>query len=276
MKHATLFLTVVVLAMMLGGSTALMQRESVKQLGEDSQTEQTNPLEDATPQTYISSGSRHKMILRREDVETYNYLLETRSILGEIDYDSFKLVFVDELAVGGRSALQSMAASVRDEQNVISFNGLLLDTTTPEDTFNLLPEDLRQTRMMDAVQRGGQPGKGLYIVQFVGPIKDKWLTSLRGTGAKIVSYIPSTAYVVRASRKAAARLTDFLKQNPEVQFIGDYEPAYRLSPELHMVRRTAGDSLVDITVQVINGPDAEKAIKELSGMANDVVGSYSI
>lgn len=276
MKHATLFFTVVVLAMLLGGSTALMQQGSIKQLGEEIQPQQNDPIADPISQTYLSSGSHHKMIIRREDVETYNYLLETKSIKSEIDYGSFKLLLIDEQPAGGRSALQSMAVSVRDEQNVILLNGHNLDTTTPYDTFNQLPEDLRQTRMADAITRGGSPGKGLYIVQFVGPIKDEWLTELKNTGAKIVSYLPSNAYVVRANRKAAGRLPEFLKQNPVVQFVGDYEPAYRLSQDLQAVRRAGDDSLVNITVQVVNGPEAAAAIKELSAMASEVVGSYSI
>jgi len=44
--------------------------------------------------------------------------------------------------------------------------------------------------------------KGLYLVQFKGPIKDEWLEEFKRTGdVEIIEYIPNNTYVVRMTPK---------------------------------------------------------------------------
>ena len=273
MRHSRLFIVVIALALFVGGTSAMMQQENIKQLQENG-IASTQPVFEAIPQSYINETSRHKLMIGADETQVYSELLSKNAILDEINYGSFKVIVVDEQAVGGRAALQSLATTVRDDQNLIALNGYILDTTNPEATFRQLPADLRQTDLTDGLARGVQPAGGLYLVQFAGPIQDSWPEILKQAGAEIISYMPSNAYVVRASPGIAAALP-LLKQNSFVQFVGDYEPAYRLSPELQAARKTP-ENIVQVTVQVIDSPDAAQTIKELAAMAKAFVQSHQV
>jgi hypothetical protein len=274
MKHSTLFILVLALALFVGGTSAMMQPDNRKLLIEGG-VESAQIVFDAIPQSYTNETSRHKLMIGADETQVYSELLSKNAILDEINYGSFKVVVVDEQAVGGRAALQSLATAVRDDQYLIALNGYILDTSSPDTTFRQLPADLRQTDMTEALARGTQPRGGLYLVQFAGPIKDEWLDALKNSGAEVVSYMPSNAYVVRAASATAALLPLF-KQNSFVQFVGDYEPAYRISPELREARLKDGDSFVDLTVQVIDSPNAKQTIDKLAALASEWGQSHKV
>ncbi len=267
MKHSTVFVIGLVLAVFLFSTSAMMQQDTANQLQDNSQTATLS----ATPNAYISNNTWHKLILSAEDQATYNELIAKDAILNEINYGSFRMVVVKEEALGGRAALQALAGDVQDDLNLIAINGYTLDTTAPDATYNQLPSDLRKTDISDALARGTKPQGGLYIIQFAGPIQDAWLASLKATGVDVVTYMPSNAYVVRGDAKAASALLTFAKQNPFTQFIGDYEPAFRLSPLTRAAQTGFSRAAIDVTVQVIDGPDAKQTIANLSAMANEVV-----
>src|SRR5262245_38660165 len=84
----------------------------------------------------------HKVLLDSSDESTYARLRERRAVRDEIDYGSFKLLVLDEDAVGGADALRSLPLIRRDGQDQIALNGYVLDTTRPEDTYLSLPDGL--------------------------------------------------------------------------------------------------------------------------------------
>ncbi|MEW6130033.1 MAG: S8 family serine peptidase [Acidobacteriota bacterium] len=265
MKRTTLFVIIVVGALFLSGTTALMQQEPSQNL---------SSVADVMAQGYMNTGAFHKVIIGAEETQIYNELLARNAITDEINYGSFKLVVVNEQAVGGRDALQQLTTT-SDEQNLIALNGFVLDTTNPETTYKQLPANLRQTKMAEAMARGINADSGLYLIQFAGPVQDAWLETLKGTGAEIVSYMSNNAYVVRADFNAAASLPFYKSQNGYVQFVGDYEPAYRVSPSLRAAM-SASDKEVPVTVQVIDGTDAESTVKTLANLAREFVGSRQV
>jgi subtilase family protein/BACON domain-containing protein len=267
MKHSTVFVIGLALAIFMLGANAMMQQDTASQLQGSQQS--AAPNADA----YISDNSWHKLIVDANDQTTYNQLQSRNAIIGEINYGSFRLVVVNEQALGGRAAVQQLAASVQDDFNLIPINGYVLDTTNPDATYNQLPADLRKTDLADALARGVKPTGGLYLIQFAGPIQDAWIDALKATGVEVVTYMPSNAYVVRGNAKAALALIEFAKQNPFAQFIGDYEPSFKLSPGMRAARGNGGE-IIDITAQVIDGPNAKQTIANLSAMAEQVVGSY--
>ena len=222
-------------------------------------------------QAYLSGGALHKLVLSQDDEELYAELRNRGAITQEFDYGSFKVVIINESILGGRDALSRLRAPVRDDQNLIFLNGHVLDTTNAQVSSLALPSELRQTRMAEALADGRAPDRGLYIIQFAGPVQDAWLDAVRETGVDVISYIPSNAYVVRAELPAAALLAGLRSRFSFVQYLGDYEPAYRLSPVLHKMRQ-AGDVPVEITVQVINSFNSSDTIETLRGMAAEVAG----
>lgn len=260
-KRTILFLSVLFLAVTLGGTFAFLNFKSNNLNTVSAKTESNSPA---------TKGTRHKMFIRSEDNDAYETLRGRDAIVDEVDYGSFKMVIVDEINAGGRDALLSTGGSIQDDIDQIPLNGYTIYTDTKSGMIDHEPGDLRQTGMAE-----GRAGKGLYIVQFIGPIKDEWLDMLRGTGSQVVSYVPNNAYVVQSSDKAAVRIAA-LKNDRRVQYVGDYEPAFRLSPELQDVRQKGLRDLVDITVQVIAGRTADKTIGNIRSLADEFVADHEV
>ncbi|MDX2030097.1 MAG: S8 family serine peptidase [Blastocatellia bacterium] len=231
---------------------------------------------EVVPQRYLSPGTRHKMILRREDAAVYNEMARRGAIRREFNYGSFRLVEVEEPATGGRGLLQAQAVEMRDDQNLITLNGYVLDTSRAEPLAETLPVELRQTRMTTARAAGLAPAAGIYIVQFAGPVQDAWLRELRRSGAEIIGYVPNNAYIVRTGRRPAAMISRMRTQQPYVQWVGDYQPAYKLSPSLREARTQSALQTVRVTLQVLDGAAGTQIIDELRRTASRFEGSRRV
>jgi outer membrane protein assembly factor BamB len=73
--------------------------------------------------------------------------------------------------------------------------------------------------------------RGRYnLVQFDAPIRPEWQEAIRGTGAKIVQYVPDYAFVVQMT---PAQETD-VRNVPHVTFVGNYKPSWKVDPDLLM------------------------------------------
>lgn len=67
---------------------------------------------------------------------------------------------------------------------------------------------------------------GYYIVQFKGPISEVMKQILESCGARILEYIPFNAFIVHMTQEQKKMVTLV----PYVRWIGNYEPAYKISP----------------------------------------------
>ena len=272
MRRSMIFLSVVACGFFLATASAFMQSGSRPQPGAPQNSQPKIIQPDALPQTYLNPNRLHKLIISDKEGDIYGRLARANAIRNEINYGSYKLVVVDEAAVGGRAALQAMPVALRDEQNMIVFNGYLIDTSNPQ-PFSLskeAPEDLKLSRMSDAAAKGVAPGKGLYVIQFIGPIQDSWLKELEKTGVEIITYAPHNAYVVFAYGRAAGELMKMKASSTFVQWVGDYQPAYKLTPRLQAARQGDASRMVRVTVQVID--NAEGALK--AGQLRASAGQY--
>ncbi|MCU0238190.1 MAG: S8 family serine peptidase [Pyrinomonadaceae bacterium] len=269
MKRTILLLSALfILAIAFGGTRALLQQgENPKELGG-----QSNPSEvqtEALPNGKIGNSNLHKMFVNSDESDVYSNLAGRGAIVREVDYGSFKVLTIDENAGVSRQELSTIGGQIRDEQNLIPLNGYVLDTTDGKGVLDREPTDLRQNKMRDGIG-----GKGLYIVQFAGPVKDEWLSELNALGGKVVTYVPNNAYVVRANEKTANQLNSF-RSKDFVQYVGDYEPAFRLSPMVQEARSTmSGD--IDVTVQVIDGKAANQTISNLKEIATEFVSDNTV
>jgi hypothetical protein len=273
-----LMLTVLVCAVFLATMSAFVQERLRPQLGNRQDAPQRITDPDNLPQTYLNQNRLHKLIVNKNDDEmnVYNDLQQRNAIRDEVDYGSFRLIIVDEQAVGGREALRALPLAPRDEQNLIVLNGYVIDTSNAEPLSKQPPADLRQTRMADARKFVGRPGDGMYIVQFIGPIQDQWLNELNSTGAEVISYVPNNAYIVRASSNAAMGLITMKDQHSFVQWVGDYEPAFRISPSLLAARERDDRQDANVTVQLLDGADTNQTIANLKASARRTLGETSV
>jgi PKD repeat protein/subtilisin family serine protease len=75
-------------------------------------------------------------------------------------------------------------------------------------------------------------GEGAYIVQFKGPVQIPWTDQVRALGGRVMGYLPDFAYLVwmdGAAREQVAALDP-------VRWVGLYQPAYKLSPNLERTK----------------------------------------
>jgi len=89
------------------------------------------------------------------------------------------------------------------------------------------------TLPIPAVLKAGADTR-LWIVQFHGAPTDDDRAQLKALGVTVHGYLPHTCHVVRMDGAIAAAV----KAMPAVRWVGAYEPAYRLQPEL--LRALAG------------------------------------
>lgn len=102
---------------------------------------------------------------------------------------------------------------------------------------------------------------GYYIVQFAGPVEQSWKDQVLLAGAELLDYVPDFAFKVRMTPAAARRVV----QHDAVVWVGDYHPAYSLSPDL----RAVGDNLY--TLQVERGANAAAARGMLEAQGIQIV-----
>ncbi len=73
------------------------------------------------------------------------------------------------------------------------------------------------------------PGvRGVYLVQFVGPVEQGWKDAVAAAGVELLDYIPEFAFKARmtpAQARAVRRLDS-------VRWVGIFHPGYKLSPRL--------------------------------------------
>lgn len=223
-----------------------------------------------------------KVIVDANDTAELEALRATNEIVKEIDYGSFKLLILSQRAGEALDAVVAHEPVEPENQNVIALNDLIVDITKPQELPPELSDSLRQTNMTDALLWQSKPLGGLFLVQFVGPAKDEWLNDLQSSHAEILSYVGNDAYVVRADETSAEQLIQLLKHRDYLQFVGDYEPGFRLRQTLReKIRlteqarsvlsgervREAADEPVDVIIQVLDGEAAEGAIALLTNLS---------
>lgn len=276
MKRLTLIMILAVCAVLLATASVFVQERLRPQLGDRDNAPQRITDPDNLPTTFLNQHRLHKLIINNDELGVYNDLAQRGAIREEFNYGSFRLIVVDQEAVGGRAAMQALPIAARDEQNLIVLNGYVLDTTNAEPLSKEPPADLRQTQMAVARKNFSRPGGGLYIVQFIGPVQDEWLRELNGTGADVVSYVPNNAYVVRANSDEAMRLIGLKDSQSFVQWVGDYEPAFKVRQSLVEARAFDADQFVNVTVQFIAGDDTKRKVTELKRAARRFIGEAQV
>jgi hypothetical protein len=90
--------------------------------------------------------------------------------------------------------------------------------------------------------------RGYYIVQFDGVVEDALKESVTAVGAELLDYIPDNAFKVRMNPGQANRVAKL----DGVAWVGLFQPAYKLSPEL------ASEGL--FTVRVERGAEVGKVV----------------
>ena len=106
-----------------------------------------------------------------------------------------------------------------------------------------IPENLRLTEPpIEAM--------GYYVIQFIGPLSERWIATLEGHGVEFLDYLPNYAFIVRMSQAVAL----IVKDSSFIHFVGLYHPAYKIDPYL-----IGKSGIFDITITTHKGEPLDNA-----------------
>jgi subtilisin-like proprotein convertase family protein len=112
----------------------------------------------------------------------------------------------------------------------------------------------------------------LWLVQFVGPIKQEWLDRLAKLGIEVVIYMPSNAYVIWANSNQLGQVAKQVNSgNTELQWSGPYKPDYRLDPVLKNRKDINTATPVKVTVQFYTTPTVQDSLNRLQQLGGQVI-----
>ena len=176
-------------------------------------------------------------------------------------YKNFRLV---ETAPRDAAVLIAAGAVRRDDMRSVTLQRRTVDPAERAASG-------RQRGHRSGIPRGQRPL--LVVVQFVGPLKDDWLSRLRSTGVRIVSYMAENAQLVHAEGKARSALREYTGSAAEVRGAFVLDDADKVSPGV------ADDGQVRVAVQTLAGEDGAGARKLAARLgepdgASSAVGPY--
>lgn len=205
----------------------------------------------AVPLTAFAQNSSSGTVKILVDASQPALLQELSAQAAELlqDYGSFSLWRIPAASLPDYAGRPGLAAPLDIDR--IWLRGAAIDTPAGEPT---VPAGLRQA-LSDSPQ--------LWLVQFVGPIRDEWLETLAEIGLEAVIYMPNNAYVVWGDVASLARLSALVEGDPAFQWSGAYHPAYRLSPQLEAAATSGAGEMVDVSVQFYRTDQTTQSIAAL-------------
>ncbi len=156
---------------------------------------------------YASEAEKEK---RHKVEESVSNVLATypNSLLVEVDPDQIKSL-----------KDQGLRLEIQERAQMIRLRAVEFDTSekapSPPHIFSLTAAEIEEKR-------------NYWIVQFVGPVKPEWSEKIRDLGGKLHSYIPENAFLVEMTSETKEKVQEL----PFVNWIGLYEPVYKVSPLL--------------------------------------------
>jgi subtilisin-like proprotein convertase family protein len=111
-----------------------------------------------------------------------------------------------------------------------------------------------------------------WLVQFIGPIKPEWVAKLTQANLQIVTYLPHNAYVVwLPDVPQSSKQATLIFNQPEINWAGEYKPAYRLAPDLSQTSIQNPAEPVTVTVQIYNTSSTAATLSRLTSLSQKIV-----
>jgi len=108
---------------------------------------------------------------------------------------------------------------------------------------------------------------GYYIVQFKGPVQEKWKKAVVSAGARLFDYIPQFAFIAKMDHQTR----EAIRAMPSVRWIGIYQPGYRIAPDLVTSLSEKSDQPADVMVSVFKGEDVSNLVSEVNRLGGRIV-----
>lgn len=107
-----------------------------------------------------------------------------------------------------------------------------------------------------------------YIIQFTGPIKEKWKTKVKDLGGKFFDYLPNNAFIV----KMDGNILDIVKGLREIKWIGLYQPNYKVDSQL-TAKAQGMEEVITVTVQTFEAQEMDGVQKIMQGLGAEILAS---
>jgi hypothetical protein len=108
---------------------------------------------------------------------------------------------------------------------------------------------------------------GYYILQFKGPVLEKWKEALVSAGASIFDYIPQFAFLVKMDHQAVG----VVQAMDPVRWIGIYQPGYRIAPDLMAIRSKKTDQPIELIISVFRGENVLALTSEMERLGGEIL-----
>ncbi len=181
------------------------------------------------------------------------------------DYGAFGLYKLSDAALAGLPAAVRSQLQIDPQMDVILFDRHPIDTAAGE-------------AEVPALLAAKAPvGPALHLVQFVGPIQDRWLAAVQATGASLVQYVANNAYMVWADAASRSQLDALAANGDFVQYSGPVQPAYKLGPsiEQRILEGSDPNQLVPTVIQIYNHAGKKASQDVIASLAAEVVADWS-
>ncbi len=204
----------------------------------------------------VTAGANNKVIIYPTSQDSIDQLKQ-EGVTDVRDYGSYWVVEATDDQVKALEKRHGERAVQANYLNRIELRSVTLDTTAAQP---VVPSKLRQAT---------QSGKHLRLIQFKGPVQPEWLDQVKAAGKiRIVSYIPNSAYVVSLDQQTEGKLDELTGPSGSIQWIGDYDPSYKMNPLLLNVQ----ESEIEVQIGVVDSPEAGQTLQVISGYALQQMG----
>ncbi|MGJ8662633.1 MAG: S8 family serine peptidase [Marinicella sp.] len=175
------------------------------------------------------------------------------------DYGSFKLYNMTR-ADALSYAKSHSKASISNDMDMLLFDALTFDTQIPLGKLNLGENSLLGV------------GSGLQIIQFVGPIKDSWLSQVESSGAQLIHYVANNGYLVWVNDESRSVLNQMAANREVLQFSEPYFEEFKVGHSIkqRMVENADANELVNVTIQLTDSPNLAQSKQIIDGLAVEV------
>ena len=231
-----------------------------------------SPKTDAAllPDVRVGPGPLHSAIVA-PDSPAFAAVRGSGVVFAEYDYGAFVLFRLDERLAASREAFFALGLPIDDAHDLVALNGRTLDGARPWE----LEGALAPAERFDPQGRL-DPSAGLFLVQFVGPVREDWLAAFDLFGARFRQYMPHGAFVIAVDPARAELLPALPAVLPFVRHVGVYEPGYRLAPGLRDAALRGAPGVAPVVVQLVDGPGVEAALEQVAAYATRIVQSWRV
>ncbi|UCE52908.1 MAG: hypothetical protein JSV31_27245 [Desulfobacterales bacterium] len=108
---------------------------------------------------------------------------------------------------------------------------------------------------------------GYYILQFKGPVLQKWKDNVAAAGASFFDYIPKFAFLVKMNSKTYKTI----KEMEAVRWVGIYQPGYRIAPDLLVAIQKEENRRINLIVSFFRGENVSYLITEIKHLGGEIL-----